>query len=283
LAAHKYQNFFFHGAQNGTMQFDKLCRRLGIKYFGLDEYPKELSGHDGHWGIADLPYLDYVSDQLKDADRPFFATIFTLSSHQPYVLAPEFEGRFPKGELPIHQTIGYADMALKHFFEKVQQQAWFENTLFIITADHTQQSKQAAYQYTEGAFLIPMVLYSPKGIYLGAHKDKVVQQTDILPSILDYVGLPSAESPLFGRSFFSDRSSAPVVYQNGHYLYFLANSYISTATGKSYQHLSLQDQPLPTDQASEQAFAHLKALIQYHDNCLINNNLRNFGSAQTLE
>ena len=80
--------------------------------------------------------------KMADFQQPFFSLIFTLSSHPPYVVPPRYKGKFPQGTLGIHKSIGYADYAVKQFFETVKKEPWYKDTLFIITADHAYKSDQ---------------------------------------------------------------------------------------------------------------------------------------------
>ena len=145
LAAHGYTTSFFHGAKKGTMNFDLFMRQAGIQnYFGKADYPNKADD-DGGWGIFDEPYLQCVAAQLSRQEPPFASMIFTLTSHHPYPIPAPHRGRFKKGTLAIHESIGYVDYALKQFFAAARLQPWYSNTLFIITADHTQKLETPEY------------------------------------------------------------------------------------------------------------------------------------------
>ena len=45
------------------------------------------------------------------------ATLFSVSSHEPYVIPEKYKNKFPKGDNAMHQCIGYTDYALKQFFK----------------------------------------------------------------------------------------------------------------------------------------------------------------------
>lgn len=115
-----------------------------------------------------------------------FTSIFTLSSHHPYTIPTQHQGKFPKGELEIHESIGYVDYALKRFFEKAQQQPWYANTVFILTADHTAQTANPAYKNRTGIFKVPFIIsnYSDSAGVISS----AVQQTDFIPLALDLSG-----------------------------------------------------------------------------------------------
>ncbi|OFY22411.1 MAG: hypothetical protein A2W88_07675, partial [Bacteroidetes bacterium GWF2_40_13] len=155
-----YYTAFYHGGKNGTMGFDNFIKLSGIEnYFGLDEYPN-LADNDGNWGIFDEPYLTYFCNEISQMQEPFFASVFTLSSHHPYQLPLSHQGKYPKGNLVNLESIGYADFSLGKFFQLAAKQPWFSNTVFVLCADHTAQADEEFYKSTMGKFAIPIVFYA---------------------------------------------------------------------------------------------------------------------------
>ena len=151
LKTEGYNTSFFHGGKNGTMGFDAFCKSAGFDmYYGKNEYPNQ-SDFDGNWGIWDEPYLQYIATTLNALPQPFMSAVFTLSSHHPYKVPGKYKNKFRKGPLEIQQTIMYTDYALKKFFEKASTMPWFQNTIFVITADHTSEAWQAFYKNRVGA------------------------------------------------------------------------------------------------------------------------------------
>jgi arylsulfatase A-like enzyme len=185
-----YSTAFFHGAANGTMFFQGFLQQTGqVQYFGRNEYPREDfdRDYDGNWGIFDEPYLHYFLKCCDTMKKPFFNAVFTLSSHHPYKVPHSLDIKFPKGKLPIHKSIRYTDYALKSFFEKAKQYAWFDNTLFVITGDHTSYGEEDYFYSPSGHFEIPLLFYG-KNIK-AAVADKTVSQCDIIPAIMHLTGI----------------------------------------------------------------------------------------------
>ena len=118
------------------------------------------------------------------------ATVFTASSHHPFKLPEQLEGQYPEeGGQPIHKCVRYTDMALRHFFENASKQPWYDNTLFVIVADHTNQSSHAEYQTDLGLYSIPIIFFTPDGSVAPAMRDDVVmQQANIMPTIMGILG-----------------------------------------------------------------------------------------------
>lgn len=196
-----YSTAFFHGAPNGSMGFDAFTHQVGIKqYYGMKEYGHD-EDFDGNWGIWDEKFLQYVAGQLGKLREPFFAAEFTLSSHHPFLVPKQYQGVLPKGTIPMHQAIAYADMSLRKFFETASRQPWYDRTLFVIVADHAVPGVLPEYKTSIGVFRVPIIIFDPRGELTGWDAEHVVSQADLYPTILDLVG---DQRPMvaFGSSVF---------------------------------------------------------------------------------
>ncbi len=274
-----YHTSFFHGGTNGTMGFDAFCKAIGIEhYYGRREYNNEKD-YDGKWGIFDEPFLQYVAKTItQNSSSKFCAVVFTLSSHHPYTLPSQYKNTFKQGTLPIHPTIGYTDMALRKFFETASKTDWYNNTLFIITADHAAgQSTDAYHKNLLGMYEVPIIFYHPKNILKGS-SEKFVQQADIMPSVLQYVGY---DKPFvcFGESVFDTTAvHYNITFSNEEYQ-LVKNDYLIRFDGeKTTQFYNIQKDSLLKNNlegqypAIEQPMTlFLKAVIQQYNNRLKNN------------
>jgi len=183
LKSKGYYSSFFHGGSNGTMNFNGFCATAGFdKYFGRNEYNDEKD-YDGDWGIWDEPFLQRMAQELGKQKQPFISSVFTLSSHHPYLVPEKYKDKFPEGKLPIHKCVSYADYSLQQFFASAKKQAWFANTLFIITADHTGVSEDPYYVNSCGNYQVPLFFYLPDNSLKGTDAG-VAQQIDVLPTAL---------------------------------------------------------------------------------------------------
>ena len=226
-----YSTSFFHGAPNGSMGFLGLSNILGFdNYYGKNEF-NDNSLYDGYWGIWDEPFLNYVKNETDKLVEPFFSTFFSLSSHEPFYVPEEYKGVFPMGDVQMHQVIGYSDNALKLFFDSAKKEPWFENTLFIITADHTNQFWYTFYSSPINRFAIPILFYHPNGSFKGVN-DELTHQMDIFPSIVDLVGY---DKPInsWGRSLFSNSGKSFSIHFSGTVYHFITEKYILVFDGDS--------------------------------------------------
>jgi phosphoglycerol transferase MdoB-like AlkP superfamily enzyme len=236
LKKHGYTTSFFHGGENGTMNFDKFCKLAGFdNYFGMNEYPAEKreKDYDGAWGIYDEPFLQFFANKLKTMKQPFFSALFTLSSHHPFSIPEKYKNRFvdKPGELPVMKTVEYTDMALKKFFETAKRESWFKNTLFVFVADHTSWSQKAKYQTRIGKFSILLSYYSPTDTTLQRISKTITQQIDIFPSVINYLGYTDTiYSP--GNSVFSKQDKHISFAYLGSIYHYINNDYICLFDGK---------------------------------------------------
>ncbi|MFY7912456.1 MAG: LTA synthase family protein [Emticicia sp.] len=272
---HGYVSSFFHGARNGSMGFEGFSQLAGFdKYYGLNQYPKEKmeTDFDKNWGIFDEPYLQYFATEVSKESKPFVGCIFTLSSHHPYPIPTQYKGKFPKGKAEIHESLGYTDLALRKFFETAAKQPWFKNTLFVITADHTQFNTEKKYATPTGAYSVPLILYHPNNQTLTqlkglADSTKICQHTDILPSILDFLSINQQEVLPFGESIFARNTGVALQFNSGVFRLISENKYVEMNLDGKAKGFDMQtDKPIQDFQANQ-----LKAFIQYYRNGLIEN------------
>lgn len=221
-----YTSAFFHGGTNGSMSFDVFTTNAGYeKYFGRNEYNNDKD-YDGNWGIWDEPFLQYCNQQFNKIPQPFHAAIFSLSSHHPYVLPKKYQTEFTDGTMPIHNVVRYTDNALRLFFAAAQNEDWFKNTVFVITADHcSPMGSEHFYTTQSGRFQIPLLIYAPS--FLKAQNiSKLVQQIDILPTVMQMIGF---EKPFFvmGNSALDTNSVPFVINRIGNQYYWLQSDILS--------------------------------------------------------
>lgn len=240
-----YATAFFHGAPNGSMGFQAYARSAGFEqYFGMDEYDG-IDAFDGTWAIWDEEFLQYYAQRMSQMQEPFITAVFTASSHHPFRVPERYEGVFPQGDKPIHPCVGYTDHALRKFFAYAQQQTWYENTLFVITADHTNQVSLPEYATAKGLFEVPIAFYSPQWSQGEVHEQSAVSQTDIMPSVLAYLGY---QKPFFafGENILTSEKLHPWAICYNHPAYqLLSDSLLLQFDGQNtYAVYNYQNDPL---------------------------------------
>jgi phosphoglycerol transferase MdoB-like AlkP superfamily enzyme len=266
-----YTNYFFHGGSRGTMGFETYTLSNGFqKYFSKEDYPG--GDYDGTWGIYDEPFLKFSAKEISKMPEPFFAGIFTLSSHQPYAVPAKYKGKFKKGNLEIHESIGYTDLSVKEFFETIKNEPWFKNTIFVITADHTSKLESKKFQNMVGQYRVPLVIYSP--VMKFPPLNKVTQHSDIPKTILDLVGVEGGDMPMVGASVFSKDSGLAINLADGRTYFMVTDDKVHTLDQAGNGNLLQIDwETGRLETVRPERNPELMANLQYFINGLINNNL----------
>jgi phosphoglycerol transferase MdoB-like AlkP superfamily enzyme len=274
-----YYTAFFHGAPNGSMGFDSFAKTAGFSdYFGLDQYP-EKEDFDGMWGVWDEPFFDFFARKLNTFKEPFLASIFSVSSHHPFKVPEKYTGKFKKGPAPIVEVVGYTDYALKEFFEEISSKPWFNNTLFVITADHTNESLHKEFQNNFGSYCIPIIFYKP-GSDLKGYKVRIAQQIDIMPTILNYLNYDE-EYIAFGNNLLNDSfesfgfntvGSIYHLYMRNHLLEMTDNKTIGLYNYKD-DRFTERNLLGTNPELQKQMEDKLKAIIQTYNDRLIDNDM----------
>lgn len=227
-----YDTSFFHGAPNGSMGFLGFSNILEFDhYYGKTEFNDDTQ-FDGSWGIWDEPFFQFMKTTLDTKESPFLATIFTVSSHEPYAIPEKYKEKFPEGSIPMHKCVEYTDFAFQQFFEAAKKEPWFENTIFVITADHCNQVYFDEYRKDINRYAVPIMFYDPKGNYVGEHTD-LAQQIDIYPTILQMAGY---DKPFrsWGRSLIDETQQTEpfVINHDGVFYRYSKGNYICIFDGE---------------------------------------------------
>lgn len=274
-----YTSAFFHGATNGSMNFDVFAHTSGYdQYFGRSEYNNETD-YDGTWGIYDEEFFLWTAEQLDGLPQPFHSTLFSISSHPPYAIPERYQDKFTGGPTEMHNSVRYTDYALKKFFDLAATKSWYENTLFVIVADHTPASSTPTYYKEMGKMHIPLVFYHPTDSSFQGVSEKVVSQADIMPSILHLIGY---NEPFFafGQSVFDTKAGYAASYVGNMYLYFGnvgEEGYLLTFQDEKVRGVYDLHDPMQLKDFSNQKQIReplengLKAMIQHYHHALINN------------
>jgi phosphoglycerol transferase MdoB-like AlkP superfamily enzyme len=262
------------------MGFQAFMNIAGVdEYYGMDEYNNDAD-FDGLWGIWDEKFLEFYATKLNTFREPFFSSFFSVSSHHPFKVPTEHEGRFKGGPLVIHKCIEYTDYSLKKFFEKAAAMPWYENTLFVITADHT--SSEMEFDETKtawGFYSVPIIFFSPDHSLQGVEQS-IIQQIDILPTTLGYLGydLPFVA---FGRDAFKKDSEPFAFFYKDENYQLCQDSYLLQFNGKrsvalyDFKRDPLLKRNLMAEQGSvvEKMERRIKAIVQQYNNRMIEDEL----------
>lgn len=227
LGEEGYSTWFFNGSENKSMGFVAYAKLSGVENARTREDYEAKMGrrdYDGYWGIWDGPFMQYMARELDTVPKPFFATIFTLSSHHPFVVPEGYENMLPEGRTKVQRPVAYTDRSLRDFFDYARRQPWYENTLFVFTADHVSSEVYGdESKAPTGNSHIIFFLYTPDGSLRG-DDPHVAQQIDLMPTLL---GLTGYDKPYFayGQDIFEIRADSARVSERAFAINYLNESF----------------------------------------------------------
>lgn len=195
LAARGYDTSFIYG---GESQFDNMRRFFMNNGFArvIDKKDYQNPVFSGSWGVSDEDLFDRAHQEFSaERNRPFFSVVFSSSNHSPF----EFpEGRVDvrgDGDHTVNDAVRYADYALDRFIRQARASDYWEDTIFLIVADHNSR--------VYGADVVPVERFHIPGLIVGGpispiEIDTVASQIDLGPTLLSLLGV-SGEHPMVGR------------------------------------------------------------------------------------
>ncbi len=228
-----YDSKFFYGGDLSFANMEFYLKANGFKQLvGLNQMSQSIE-NKGKWGIHDSMMLQYVAKQLAENHNPYFATILTLSTHEPYDLASS-SCKTVKEKMAF--CMRYTDRALQSFFSQMQKAPNYKNTLFVITADHGKElNTENTALASRNFFHIPLLFYGqclPNSMQ-GSINRSVVSQTDIYQSIVDLILQTNDGKAEYSRSFFRPQHPKNAISNlTGSTMYFDSLSYYYLPTDK---------------------------------------------------
>ena len=208
MRAHGYHTSFLYGGYGYFDNMNYFFAHNGFEVRDRRQIPQPVR-FENIWGVADEDLFDMALDYydgLHAAGRPFFSIVMTTSNHKPFTFRPGIPGVKPSGG-GREAGVRYADFALGYFLREARRHAWFDDTLFVVVADHGARVYGRA-DIPLRSYEIPMMFYSPKHLRPGV-VDTMTTQIDIAPTILGLLGLPY-RAPFFGRDVLHAPPTHPV-------------------------------------------------------------------------
>lgn len=205
LQRHGYATEFLYG---GVANFDNM--RSFYMNNGFDRVIEQQDFDNpvflGSWGVSDEDWLAKAHQTFLDhGDQPFFALMLSTSNHEPFEYP---EGRIEPYESPLHtryNAMKYADYALGRFFALAHDADYFEDTVFVVLADH-EARVYGSEMLPVRHFRVPMLILGP-GVPRGTY-DAVASQIDLAPTLLPLLGLET-EHPMIGRDLLARPADQP--------------------------------------------------------------------------
>jgi phosphoglycerol transferase MdoB-like AlkP superfamily enzyme len=200
-----YDTYFLQSSDHGSLRFDAIAARAGFTtYRGAQDIP-ELHEHakpPSTWGTWDHNTFQEAHRLFAAAKKPFLGFVFTSTTHVPWIIPDPRWHKYPGNtdQDAFLNSLYYADWALGQFIAAAKKAGYFDNTIFVITADHANEFVDHV-EYVPNLFHIPLLIVGP-GIKSGID-EHFGSQFDILPTLMDLGGWNSSYAGL-GRSLLDD-------------------------------------------------------------------------------
>ncbi|KGQ42948.1 phosphoglycerol transferase I [Gallibacterium anatis] len=244
LNDHQYRTIMMQTSNRRSFNVNSIANVLGFQeYYGKEDVPiiKKYPQEPPHFGW-DYDSLQFLLNKLNETpkSKPFFAFLFTGSTHEPFADAGEAFHIYPhnqSNENGFLNTLRYSDWSLEQFMKAAEKQPWYNNTIFIFTADHTLNSLPS--ENLKEQFHIPLIVYSPDGSLSAKRESQFASQYDLFPTILDLLGIDTPIST-FGQSLLHPKTTTPTLFVgNGQIIGMISPA--GTATFLEQKQLSISN------------------------------------------
>lgn len=191
-----YDTGFIYGGESHFDNMRSFFMGNGFNYvIDQDDYPE--SAYRATWGVSDEDLFAMADQKFRSyGDQPFFAVVFSSSNHSPFEFPDGRIELYDQQKHTVNNAVKYADYAVGRFIEQAKQSGYWDNTLFLIIADHNSR--------VYGSSLLPVERFHIPGMILGGpvQQPEVVttlaSQIDMGPTLISMAGV-SGEHPMVGR------------------------------------------------------------------------------------
>ena len=198
-----YNVTYFYGGNSYFDNMETFFSGNGYDIVDQKSYKPEEITFANIWGVCDEDAYRKVIRTLNEETRsgkPFFAHVMTVSNHRPFTY-PAGRIRIPNDSKSRAGGVLYSDYSLGRFFAEAARQPWFENTIFLVTADHCASSAGRT-EIPLQKYHIPALILAPGLIEPGV-VDGIVSQIDLMPTLLSLLNM-SYDSHFYGRSIYDE-------------------------------------------------------------------------------
>lgn len=215
LKKNGYFTTFYYGGEIDFANFNSYFVFSGVdRLVTMDDFDK--STFNAKWGVHDHIMFERFEKDLDQMSSPFFATLLTLSSHEPFdvPMKPVFVG--DNSETKFLNSAYYTDKCLGDFIAKAKQSKWWKNSIIIITADHGIRHPGKSPNHSIGKFKVPMLWLGGALNRTGIKVDAYSSQIDIPATVLSQLGISTGDYR-FSKNIFGqmNREFAFYTFNNG--------------------------------------------------------------------
>lgn len=183
-----YNSAYYYGGEISFSNIKSYVLNAGYdRIISKSDFDKKE--YNSKWGVHDHVLLNKFFKDINTEQQPFFYTLFTLSSHEPYDVpfAPKFTGN---DELTkFKNSMYYTDASIGNFIRQAKQQHWWKNTLIVMVADHGHRLPGEDAVYAANKFKIPLIFSGGALRQVHSINNNIGSQTDIATTILQQMNI----------------------------------------------------------------------------------------------
>ncbi|MDF2152276.1 LTA synthase family protein [Vibrio sp. CAU 1672] len=256
LKSQGYHTQFIYG---GEANFDNMKTFFFGNGFDQIVEEKHYANPEfvGSWGVSDEDLYNKAHDefeQLAQSEQPFFSLVFTSSNHSPFEYPEGKIEPYDAEHMTRNNAVKYSDYALGSFFKKAKQSNYWDDTIFIVIADHDAR--------VFGANLVPVKHFHIPALILGKDiqprvDDRLANNIDMPPTLLSLIGV-DAQTPMIGRDLtkpLAREDERAMMQYNKNFGYLTRDNLVVFSPGKKIATMkyNFDDQTMasmPVDQAA---------------------------------
>lgn len=232
-----YRTMFFYGGYGNFDDMDVFLCNGGYELIDRPKFRPEEIHFASAWGICDGDtYRRAIRecDETYRSGRKFFSMILTLSNHTPYTYPQEID--IPSGT-DVPGAVKYTDHAIGQFLREAREKPWFDDTVFVIVADHSMK-RSARNDSSPLKYHIPAFIYAPKIVKSGRH-EALCSQVDLMPTVLGVLGA-SYQTRFFGRDVLRDPANRAFIGTELDLTLLVGNHHILLSPGRKVRMFAVQ-------------------------------------------
>lgn len=242
---HGYHTMAMQSSARRSFRLDSVTSLAGFDdYYGSEDMAdgeRESKETKPRFGTWDGNMFRLFHEKLSGLKEPFMGFTFTSTTHSPFFSPGEAWEKYPHdnaSENGFFNALYYADMMLGEFIEASKKEPWFDNTIFIVTADHTLGSgvdKKKKFFEVDSPLQrhhIPLLIYAPK-IFSPERLEILGSQSDIFPTVIDILGWDDAFAST-GKSLFDKEALRHIYFREGNNVGLATSDAQLLYNGKSF-------------------------------------------------
>ena len=189
LEAQGYSSRFYYGGELAFANIKSYLLNAGYDHL-ISKFDFEAKEYNSKWGVHDHVLLQRVLRDLHNEKQPFFTTVFTLSSHEPYDIPIPDKFKGTDETTRFRNSVYYTDYAIGQFITAAKKEPWWQNTLIVLAADHGHRFPGDDPNDAPSKFRVPFILTGGALATQNLKISKIGSQTDIVPTVLAQMNLP---------------------------------------------------------------------------------------------